>query len=102
MSQVAGSFLAAVAAALLASCFGVHGTILGAGVVSAVATRGGSLLQHVFSRTGEQLRDAVVLAGPGGAGTAPARRVHRGHGPPRAGKAGGARCRRRPWPSASR
>ncbi|MCN9242466.1 hypothetical protein NGF19_16965 [Streptomyces sp. RY43-2] len=58
--QVAGSALAAVVAAKLASSFGVYGTILGAGVVSLVATCGGSVLQHVFRRTGEQLRDVAV------------------------------------------
>ncbi|MEW2131684.1 hypothetical protein [Streptomyces sp. NPDC005435] len=55
--QVAGSALAAVVAAKLASYFGVYGTILGAGVVSVVATCGGSLFQQVFRRTGEQLRE---------------------------------------------
>ncbi|MFI2212442.1 hypothetical protein [Streptomyces sp. NPDC020141] len=54
--QVAGSALAAVAAAVLASRLGVYGTIIGAGVVSVVATCGGSVFQHLFSRTGEQLR----------------------------------------------
>ncbi|MFD9795412.1 hypothetical protein ACFWXK_31185 [Streptomyces sp. NPDC059070] len=58
--QVAGSALAAVAAAVLASQLGVYGTILGAGVVSVVATCGGTVFQHLFRRTGEQLRDATV------------------------------------------
>ncbi|MFK0286624.1 hypothetical protein ACIQVL_40015 [Streptomyces sp. NPDC090499] len=62
--QVAGSAVAAVVAARLASYFGVYGTILGAGVVSVIATCGGSVFQHFFRRTGEQLRDATV-AGPG-------------------------------------
>ncbi|MFJ9020170.1 hypothetical protein ACIRPU_09315 [Streptomyces sp. NPDC102259] len=55
--QVAGSAVAAVVAAKLASYFGVYGTILGAGLVSVVATCGGSLFQHFFRRTGEQFRD---------------------------------------------
>ncbi|PJM93376.1 hypothetical protein [Streptomyces sp. CB01373] len=63
VAQVAGSALAAVAAAKLASYFGVYGTILGAGVVSVLATCGGSVLQHFFRRTGEQLRG--VGAAPG-------------------------------------
>ncbi|MET8974829.1 hypothetical protein ABZX85_04350 [Streptomyces sp. NPDC004539] len=67
--QVAGSALAAVLAAKLASSFGVYGTILGAGVVSVIATCGGSLFQHFFKRTGEQLREATV---PAGAEQAPA------------------------------
>ncbi|KQX63112.1 hypothetical protein [Streptomyces sp. Root1310] len=58
--QVAGSAVAAVVAAKLASYFGVYGTILGAGLVSVVATCGGSLFQHFFSRTGEQLRDTQL------------------------------------------
>ncbi|MBP2048430.1 hypothetical protein J2Z21_001354 [Streptomyces griseochromogenes] len=62
--QVAGSALAAVVAAKLASYFGVYGTILGAGIVSIVATCGGSLFQHFFRRTGEQIREATVTARP--------------------------------------
>ncbi|WP_328563104.1 hypothetical protein [Streptomyces coelicoflavus] len=54
--QVAGSALAAVVAAKLASSFGVYGTIAGAGLISVVATCGGSVLQHYFKRTGEQIR----------------------------------------------
>ncbi|WP_371655187.1 MULTISPECIES: hypothetical protein [unclassified Streptomyces] len=62
--QVAGSALAAIAAAVLASKLGVYGTILGAGVVSVVATCGGTVFQHLFRRTGEQLRDATVQSLP--------------------------------------
>ncbi|MGW6937663.1 hypothetical protein ACWGF3_01380 [Streptomyces xanthophaeus] len=58
-AQVAGSSLATVAAALLASQLGVYGTILGAGVVSVVATAGGPVIQHFFRRTGDQLRGAA-------------------------------------------
>ncbi|MFJ7590460.1 hypothetical protein ACIQZO_24360 [Streptomyces sp. NPDC097617] len=58
-AQVAGSSLATVAAALLASKMGVYGTILGAGVVSVVATAGGPLIQHLFRRTGDQLRESA-------------------------------------------
>lgn len=68
--QVAGSALAAVAAAVLASQLGVYGTVIGAGVVSVVVTCGGPLIQHVFSRTGEQLREVTVQARPKG-GRAP-------------------------------
>ncbi|MCB5163687.1 hypothetical protein LG634_02360 [Streptomyces bambusae] len=57
VAQVAGSSLATVAAAVLASQLGVYGTILGAGVVSVVATAGGPVIQHFFRRTGEQLRE---------------------------------------------
>ncbi|PWI14988.1 hypothetical protein DI272_13030 [Streptomyces sp. Act143] len=72
--QVAGAALAAVVAAKLASYFGVYGTILGAGLVSVVATCGGSVFQHLFRRTGEQFREAT---GP--------HRVER-HGPSRPGE----------------
>ncbi|MCX5229233.1 hypothetical protein ABZY16_10905 [Streptomyces sp. NPDC006553] len=64
MAQVSGSALAAVIAAKLASTLGVYGTILGAGVISVIATCGGPLFQHLFRRTGEQVRDATVAAKP--------------------------------------
>ncbi|MHC3451021.1 hypothetical protein [Streptomyces prasinus] len=66
--QVAGSGVAAVLGAQLASSFGVYGTIIGAGVMSIVATCGGTVFQHFFKRTGEQLR--VVAAAPGRASSA--------------------------------
>ncbi|MEU6234925.1 hypothetical protein [Kitasatospora sp. NPDC047058] len=59
------SALAAVAGAVLASELGVYGTILGAAVVSVGATTGSAVFQHLFKRTGEQLRDAVERSGPG-------------------------------------
>ncbi|MFH8220702.1 hypothetical protein ACH4C2_20465 [Streptomyces sp. NPDC018057] len=62
--QVAGSAVAAVVAAKLASYFGVYGTILGAGLVSVVATCGGSVFQHFFRRTGEQIRTVTVPVRP--------------------------------------
>ncbi|MGW7045782.1 hypothetical protein ACWGDT_24465 [Streptomyces avermitilis] len=62
--QVAGSAVAAVVAAKLASYFGVYGTILGAGLISVVATCGGTVFQHFFSRTGEQLREVTVQPKP--------------------------------------
>ncbi|WP_371665709.1 hypothetical protein OG306_29115 [Streptomyces sp. NBC_01241] len=62
LPQVAGSAVAAVAAAVAASQLGVYGTILGAGVMSVVATCGGSLFQHFFRRTGEQIREVTVQA----------------------------------------
>ncbi|WTT03782.1 hypothetical protein OG361_29900 [Streptomyces sp. NBC_00090] len=63
VAQVSGSALAAVIAAKLASTLGVYGTILGAGVISVIATCGGPLFQHLFKRTGEQVRDATTAAG---------------------------------------
>ncbi|WP_424211402.1 hypothetical protein ACN20G_04435 [Streptomyces sp. BI20] len=59
LTQIVGSSLATVAAALLASELGVYGTILGAGVVSVVATAGGPVIQHLFRRGGAELRDAT-------------------------------------------
>ncbi|MEV7782653.1 hypothetical protein [Kitasatospora sp. NPDC088351] len=50
---------------MLASELGVYGTILGAAVVSIGATTGGAVFQHIFKRTGEQLREAVDRTGPG-------------------------------------
>ncbi|MFG3490867.1 hypothetical protein [Streptomyces sp. NPDC047972] len=64
VAQVSGSALAAVIAAKLASTLGVYGTILGAGVISVIATCGGPLFQHLFRRTGEQVRDVRVAARP--------------------------------------
>ncbi|MGC5540151.1 hypothetical protein ACPYPE_05675 [Streptomyces griseus] len=52
--------MAAVAAAVAASQLGVYGTIAGAGVMSVVATCGGSVFQHFFRRTGEQIREVTV------------------------------------------
>lgn len=59
VAQVSGSALAAVVAALLAGKLGVYGTVIGAGVVSVVATTGGTVFHHLFKRTGEQFRDAT-------------------------------------------
>ncbi|MER5962823.1 hypothetical protein [Streptomyces sp. NPDC002057] len=64
VAQVSGSALAAVIAAKLASTLGVYGTIVGAGVISVIATCGGPLFQHLFRRTGEQVRDATAAAKP--------------------------------------
>ncbi|CAM5541459.1 hypothetical protein GCM10010329_27900 [Streptomyces spiroverticillatus] len=66
VAQVAGSAVAAVVAAVLASKLGVYGTVIGAGVVSVVATSGGTIFQHFFKRTGEQLREVTVHAKPKG------------------------------------
>jgi hypothetical protein len=63
--QVAGSAVAAIVAAKLASNLGVYGTIVGAGVVSVLGTCGGSILQHIFRRTGRQVQEVAVQARPG-------------------------------------
>lgn len=62
--QVAGSALAAIAAAVFASKLGVYGTIIGAGVVSVIATCGGTVFQHLFRRTGDQIREVSVQVKP--------------------------------------
>ncbi|MFD8796995.1 hypothetical protein ACFV1T_40655, partial [Streptomyces vinaceus] len=54
VAQIAGSSLATVAAALLASQLGVYGTILGAGVVVVGETAGGPLQQNIVNRNREQ------------------------------------------------
>ncbi|MET9931259.1 hypothetical protein ABZ054_09695, partial [Streptomyces sp. NPDC006324] len=64
VAQVSGSALAAVIAAKLASTLGVYGTIIGAGVISVIATCGGPFFQYVFRRTGEQVRGATAAARP--------------------------------------
>ncbi|WP_189553718.1 hypothetical protein [Streptomyces lavendofoliae] len=62
-AQVAGSAVAAVVAAKLAAKMGVYGTVLGAGVISVIATCGGSVLQHMFRSTGERVREVAVPVG---------------------------------------
>lgn len=59
--QVAGSAAAAVTGAFLASGMGVYGTVVGAGLISVVATAGGAVYQHLFDRTGHQLRNAATV-----------------------------------------
>ena len=66
--QVAGSAVAAVAGAVAASQLGVYGTVIGAGVMSVVATTGGSVFQHLFRRTGEQFRDVAHVRPKGETG----------------------------------
>ena len=67
--QVAASALAAVVAAIMASELGVYGTIAGAAVVSIGATTGGAVFQHLFRRTGEEIRSRV----PAGAAAEPSK-----------------------------
>lgn len=59
VAQVLGSALAAVIAALIAGRLGVYGTIIGAGVISVVATTGGPVLQHLLRRTGQEVKEQV-------------------------------------------
>ncbi|WP_030618619.1 hypothetical protein [Streptomyces sclerotialus] len=84
--QVAGSALAAAVAAYLAGRLGVYGTVIGAGVVSVVATTGGSIFQHLFRRTGEQVKEATVSTRP-----RPRRRQELGRSTTRSGTPTGTR-----------
>lgn len=58
--QVAASTLASVSAAGVASLFGVHGTLIGAGVASVVATVGAAVYQRGLDRTSARLQEAPV------------------------------------------
>jgi hypothetical protein len=60
-AQVAGTALAAVSAAVVASFLGVGGTILGAALGSIVASVGGALYSHSFRRAADRLGDTKVL-----------------------------------------
>lgn len=62
LPQVAASAVAAVIAAVVAGQLGVYGTFIGAGVMSLVATTGGPLFQHLFRRTGQQVKQVTVVA----------------------------------------
>ncbi|MET9296794.1 hypothetical protein [Streptomyces sp. NPDC003077] len=64
VAQVAGSALAAAIAAFLTGRLGLYGTIIGAGVVSVLATTGGSIFQHLFRRTGEHIKEASLTTRP--------------------------------------
>jgi hypothetical protein len=61
LAQVAGSALAAVSAAVVASFLGVGGTVLGAALGSLIATLGGAVYAHSFRRAGEKLSETKVL-----------------------------------------
>jgi hypothetical protein len=60
-AQVAGSALAAVSAAVVASLLGVGGTVIGAALGSVVASVGGAVYSHSFRRAGTKLGETKVL-----------------------------------------
>lgn len=67
-TQVAGSALAAVSAAVSASWLGVTGTLIGAAVASIVGTIGSAMYTYSLQRGGHVVRRGVVvprLRGPG-------------------------------------
>ena len=67
LSQVAGAGAATLTAATAASYLNVYGTVIGAAVIAILSTVASPLLQHWFSRGGEQARQ---LAGKVRAGDA--------------------------------
>src|SRR6195952_2663838 len=56
--QVTASALASVSAAVVASLFGVAGTVVGAGLVAIISTTGSALYSSSMKRTTSQLRRA--------------------------------------------
>jgi hypothetical protein len=56
-TQVCASTLASVSAAIVASFFGVAGTVGGAAVVSVIATAGSAVYSHGIRQTGARLQD---------------------------------------------
>ncbi len=70
--QVLASAVGAVLAAVIASYFGVKGTVVGAALGSAVATIGTALVAHSMERTNEAVRPVVDrLRDPGAPAHAP-------------------------------
>ncbi|NEM06283.1 hypothetical protein [Geodermatophilus normandii] len=64
VTQVCAGALAAVSAAVLASFFGVAGTVIGAALVSVVSTVGSALYSASLNRTGDRLRKAREQLAP--------------------------------------
>lgn len=58
-TQVAAGALASVTSAIVASRFGVGGTLVGAGLASVVTTTGSTLYSHVLRRTGSRARGVL-------------------------------------------
>ncbi|MER7107480.1 hypothetical protein [Streptomyces sp. NPDC000229] len=77
-------------AAKLAAKMGVYGTVLGAGVISVIATCGSSVFQHLFKSTGERVRGVTVQAvRPKASQVRPARQAGHAGQVTQAGQAGG-------------
>ncbi|MDT0266217.1 hypothetical protein RM844_07905 [Streptomyces sp. DSM 44915] len=75
--QVVASAAATVAGALLASGLGVYGTVLGAGLISLIATAGGPVFQHILDRGGRAADPAPAAQAPAERRRAPRRRAGR-------------------------
>ncbi len=58
-TQIIASVLAAMTATVVASFFGVNGTIIGAAVASAVTVTGNAVYSHSLRRTGQEMRKAL-------------------------------------------
>jgi hypothetical protein len=58
-TQVAAGALASVTSAVVASRFGVGGTLIGAGLASVVTTTGSTLYSHVLRRTSSRARGVL-------------------------------------------
>src|SRR4051794_15164905 len=59
-AQVAGSALAAVSSAVVASFFGVAGTLIGAALASVITTVSASLYATSLKKTNARLRKAIT------------------------------------------
>jgi hypothetical protein len=59
VTQVAGGAMAAVTAAVVASRFGIGGTLIGAALASVVSSAGSTLYAHMLRRTGSGVRQAL-------------------------------------------
>ncbi|MGY1771534.1 hypothetical protein [Blastococcus sp. SYSU D00813] len=67
--QITAGALASVSSAVVASFFGVAGTLIGAALASVISTVTAALYTNSLSRTNERLRQVrVQLAGPGSPG----------------------------------
>ncbi|MCY9784509.1 hypothetical protein KIK06_11460 [Nocardiopsis sp. EMB25] len=62
VSQVAGAGAATLTAATAASYLNVYGTVIGAAVIAVLSTVASPLLQHWFSRSGEQAKHLAERA----------------------------------------
>ncbi|GAB2523399.1 ICP22 family protein [Nocardiopsis aegyptia] len=80
LSQVAGAGAATLTAATAASYLNVYGTVIGAAVIAILSTVASPLLQHWFSRGGEQARQLAgrVRAGDAAPAAASSTRAARG------------------------
>ena len=60
MTQILGSVLAAVSATVVASYFGVAGTVIGAALGSLVSVVGGAIYTHSMNRTRDKIKTKAI------------------------------------------